>query len=170
MSADTRLQDGTWLSKVDFFLWYDDGSVIDFEFVDLNEAACLRLGGDRSALLGRRLLEVDPHRKATGLFAACVAEAVESPVLARLAESDLYWDPVVAIEPDGVEEVFDLTVEGLHSFVADEWGDLVAEFGAEEAGVLTATLDLSAAARHRAGMGFFRDRRPQLYTRICQDV
>ncbi|MCL4286977.1 MAG: replicative DNA helicase, partial [Thermoleophilia bacterium] len=52
--------------------------------------------------------------------AAAVAEAVESPVLARLAESDLYWDPVVAIEPDGAEEVFDLTVEGLHNFVADD--------------------------------------------------
>jgi N-carbamoylputrescine amidase len=57
-----------------------------------------------------------------------------------------------------------------HSFVADEWGDLVAEFGREESGVLTATLDLARAAKHRAGMGFFRDRRPQLYTRICQDI
>jgi replicative DNA helicase len=52
--------------------------------------------------------------------AARVAGAVESPVLASLAESDVYWDPVVAIEPDGIEEVFDLTVEGLHNFVADD--------------------------------------------------
>jgi replicative DNA helicase len=52
--------------------------------------------------------------------AARVAEAVESPVLASLAESDVYWDPVVAIELDGIEEVFDLTVEGLHNFVADD--------------------------------------------------
>jgi N-carbamoylputrescine amidase len=57
-----------------------------------------------------------------------------------------------------------------HSFIADEWGDLVAEFGAGESGALTATLDLARAARHRAGMGFFRDRRPQLYARICQDI
>jgi N-carbamoylputrescine amidase len=57
-----------------------------------------------------------------------------------------------------------------HSFIADEWGDLVAEFGTQESGVLTATLDLARAARHRAGMGFFRDRRPELYSRICQDV
>ena len=57
-----------------------------------------------------------------------------------------------------------------HSFIADEWGDLVAEFGADEAGVLMATLDLERARRHRAGMGFFRDRRPQLYTRIAQDI
>ncbi len=57
-----------------------------------------------------------------------------------------------------------------HSFISDEWGDLVAEYGAAEAGVLTATLDLARAARHRAGMGFFRDRRPQLYGRIAQDI
>ena len=57
-----------------------------------------------------------------------------------------------------------------HSFITDEWGDMLTEFGAAEAGVLTATLDLARAARHRAGMGFFRDRRPELYTRICQDV
>ena len=57
-----------------------------------------------------------------------------------------------------------------HSFISDEWGDLTAEFGAGETGVLTATLDLARAAKHRAGMGFFRDRRPQLYGRIAQDV
>ncbi|MFM5949734.1 MAG: N-carbamoylputrescine amidase [Novosphingobium sp.] len=57
-----------------------------------------------------------------------------------------------------------------HSFITDEWGDFLAEFGAEESGVLSATLDLARAARHRAGMGFFRDRRPQLYTRIAQDI
>lgn len=57
-----------------------------------------------------------------------------------------------------------------HSFISDEWGDLVAEFGAAETGVLVARLDLGRAARHRAGMGFFRDRRPQLYGRICEDI
>jgi N-carbamoylputrescine amidase len=57
-----------------------------------------------------------------------------------------------------------------HSFIADEWGDLLAEFGGAESGVLTAALDLNRAARHRAGMGFFRDRRPQLYGRIAEDI
>ncbi len=46
----------------------------------------------------------------------------------------------------------------------------LAEFGAEETGVLLATLDLDRAAKHRAGMGFFRDRRPELYGRICEDI
>ena len=51
--------------------------------------------------------------------AARVADVVRSEELARLAESDAYWDAIVSIEPDGAEEVFDLTVEGLHNFVAD---------------------------------------------------
>ena len=57
-----------------------------------------------------------------------------------------------------------------HSFIADEWGDFVCDYGAEETGVLIATIDLTRAATHRAGMGFFRDRRPQLYGRIAQDI
>ncbi|WP_209349461.1 N-carbamoylputrescine amidase [Pontixanthobacter sp. CEM42] len=57
-----------------------------------------------------------------------------------------------------------------HSFIANEWGDLVCEFGAEEDGVLVSTFDLAIAAKHRAGMGFFRDRRPQLYGRLCEDI
>jgi len=57
-----------------------------------------------------------------------------------------------------------------HSFISDEWGDFLAEYGAAETGVLVARLDLARAATHRAGMGFFRDRRPQLYGRIAQDI
>ncbi|MCJ2185397.1 N-carbamoylputrescine amidase [Novosphingobium beihaiensis] len=57
-----------------------------------------------------------------------------------------------------------------HSFITGEWGDFLAEFGREETGVLVAKIDLARAAKHRAGMGFFRDRRPQLYTRIAQDI
>ena len=57
-----------------------------------------------------------------------------------------------------------------HSFIADQWGDFAAEFGRDESGVLVATLDLKAARRHRAGMGFFRDRRPDLYRRLVEDT
>lgn len=57
-----------------------------------------------------------------------------------------------------------------HSFITDEWGDLVEDFGARETGVLVSALDLGRAAKHRAGMGFFRDRRPQLYGRIAEDI
>ena len=57
-----------------------------------------------------------------------------------------------------------------HSFICDERGDMLAEFGAEETGVLVAELDLAAAKKHRAAFGFFRDRRPELYGRLTQDV
>ena len=57
-----------------------------------------------------------------------------------------------------------------HSFISDEWGDLIQSFGSEENGLLVTTLDLARAAKHRAGMGFFRDRRPQLYGRIAEDI
>jgi N-carbamoylputrescine amidase len=57
-----------------------------------------------------------------------------------------------------------------HSFICDERGDLLAEFGADETGVLVATLDITQAKRHRAAFGFFRDRRPELYGRLTQDI
>ncbi len=57
-----------------------------------------------------------------------------------------------------------------HSFICDERGDILAEYGDKETGVLTATLDLEQARKHRAAFGFFRDRRPDLYGRLTQDV
>lgn len=75
--------------------------------------------------------------------------------------------PIVAANRIGTEG--DQRFYG-HSFICDEWGDIVAEFGAAETGVLTATLDLDRARKHRAGMGFFRDRRPELYGRLVEDV
>jgi replicative DNA helicase len=49
-----------------------------------------------------------------------VAEIVDSDELRRLAGSDVFWDRVVSIEPDGEDDVYDLTVEGLHNFVAED--------------------------------------------------
>ena len=75
--------------------------------------------------------------------------------------------PVIAANRIGEEE--GQTFYG-HSFVSDEWGDFVSEAGARDHGALVATLDLERARIHRAGMGFFRDRRPELYARIAQDI
>lgn len=75
--------------------------------------------------------------------------------------------PVVAANRIGTES--DANFYG-HSFVSDEWGDLTQEFGASESGVLVETIDLDRAAKHRAGMGFFRDRRPHLYGRLVEDI
>ena len=56
------------------------------------------------------------------------------------------------------------------SFIADERGDILAELGREEEGVIIATLDLARVKRHRAAFGFFRDRRPDLYGRLVEDI
>jgi N-carbamoylputrescine amidase len=75
--------------------------------------------------------------------------------------------PVVAANRIGTEGA--MTFYG-HSFIADERGDYLAAFGREETGVLVATLDLDRVKRHRAAFGFFRDRRPELYGRLSQDI
>ncbi|HTM80879.1 N-carbamoylputrescine amidase [Asticcacaulis sp.] len=54
-----------------------------------------------------------------------------------------------------------------HSFIASHRGDKVAEFGAKEEGVLVAEFDLDYLNTHRAAWGFFRDRRPELYTALA---
>jgi DNA polymerase III alpha subunit len=50
---------------------------------------------------------------------ARLAEVLDSPELARLATSDLYWDRVVAIEPVGAQATYDLQIEGDHNFLAN---------------------------------------------------
>jgi len=50
---------------------------------------------------------------------ASYARLLGDEELARWAASDLFWDRVVSIEPAGEEEVFDLTVPGPASWLAD---------------------------------------------------
>lgn len=38
--------------------------------------------------------------------------------VAQVAGRDACWDQIVSIEPDGMADVYDLTVDGLHNFVA----------------------------------------------------
>lgn len=79
--------------------------------------------------------------------------------------------PVVAANRIGTEAEHGGEAQAFygHSFITDEWGEKIGELGRAESGVVMHTLDLDRAAKHRAGMGFFRDRRPQLYGRICED-
>jgi N-carbamoylputrescine amidase len=75
--------------------------------------------------------------------------------------------PVVAANRVGREG--DMSFYG-HSFITDERGDFVAEYGDGVEGVLDAVFDLDRVRKHRATFGFFRDRRPQLYGRIAEDI
>lgn len=68
--------------------------------------------------------------------------------------------PVAAANRVGVEG--DITFYG-SSFIASPRGDKVAEMDRSESGFRLATFDREALRRGRAGWGFFRDRRPDLY-------
>jgi len=58
-----------------------------------------------------------------------LAEVVRSGELELLSISDVYWDVISAINPDGEDDVFDLTVEDLHNFVA---GDVITHNSIEQ--------------------------------------
>jgi N-carbamoylputrescine amidase len=75
--------------------------------------------------------------------------------------------PVVAANRVGTEH--GQTFYGT-SFITDERGDILAELDREETGVIVARLDLERIKRHRAAFGFFRDRRPELYGRLVEDI
>jgi len=51
--------------------------------------------------------------------AARMAQSIGLEAMTKLAQSDVYWDKIVSIEPDGETDVYDLTVHGVHNFVAD---------------------------------------------------
>jgi replicative DNA helicase len=61
---------------------------------------------DQRALSRRRLL--------------ALARALNHRALAALAESEVYWDEIVAIEALGVQQVYDLTIPDTHNFVAND--------------------------------------------------
>ena len=80
--------------------------------------------------------------------------------------------PVVACNRIGTEEAGTPHAQSFYgtSFIADQRGDVVSELDDSETGVVMATFDLDLAAKHRAAFGFFRDRRPELYGRLAQDI
>ncbi len=56
-----------------------------------------------------------PSREVVAGYAAIM----EDDALRQWSENDLFWDRVVEVSPDGSEEVFDLTVPGPASWLAD---------------------------------------------------
>jgi replicative DNA helicase len=51
---------------------------------------------------------------------AAIGEALGNQNIQDLATSDVYWDTVESIEPVGTAQVYDLTVDGSHNFVAND--------------------------------------------------
>ncbi|HEY0154786.1 MAG TPA: replicative DNA helicase [Longimicrobium sp.] len=48
------------------------------------------------------------------------ADALDDAELRALADSDVYWDEVVSVEPLGMRQVYDLTIPDTHNFVAND--------------------------------------------------
>jgi N-carbamoylputrescine amidase len=72
--------------------------------------------------------------------------------------------PLVGSNRVGTEEAEAATMTFYgHSFIAGPTGEIVAQAGGGSQEVVTATFDLDAIREQRAGWGFFRDRRPELY-------
>ncbi|MBB3357491.1 MULTISPECIES: N-carbamoylputrescine amidase [unclassified Novosphingobium] len=72
--------------------------------------------------------------------------------------------PVIASNRVGFEtnQDGDITFYG-SSFIADQFGAVVAQAPRQGEAVITASFDLDEIAPQRAGWGLFRDRRPELY-------
>jgi replicative DNA helicase len=49
-----------------------------------------------------------------------LAKALDSRPLLDIASSDVLWDSVESVVPDGEAQVYDLTVDGTHNFVAND--------------------------------------------------
>jgi len=50
-----------------------------------------------------------------------LATHLRSDELERLATSDVYWDRIVSIEPAGEQETYDLSIDGNHNFLANDF-------------------------------------------------
>jgi replicative DNA helicase len=84
----------------------------------------------RSAAMSQRDLQaaLGTHYHGSALLAhglgraraAQVVTVVESEQLFRLSESDVYWDAIASMDSDGTEEVFDITVDGVHNLVVND--------------------------------------------------
>lgn len=50
-----------------------------------------------------------------------IAQTLQLDALMDLAKSDIYWDQIESINAEGEEDVYDLTVDVLHNFVAEDF-------------------------------------------------
>lgn len=97
--------------------------VLPWEVWDIVIAPEMSTSGTKALALQERIGWAKPSGAVYGQSlsrerAARVASALQSDALALLATSDVYWDEIAAIELDGEEDVYDLTVDGHHNFVA----------------------------------------------------
>ncbi|MBA2693036.1 MAG: replicative DNA helicase [Rubrobacter sp.] len=69
-------------------------------------------GAGHNFHVGRRMISRDRM--------SAFADALDDRKLREMAESDVYWDQIVSIEPLGLKQVYDLTIPETHNFVAND--------------------------------------------------
>ena len=74
-----------------------------------------------SALRAVGIAGTQPSQSLPYATANLAAQAVEGTEFASLVDADVIWDTVEAIEPAGIEEVYDLTVPGASNFLANDF-------------------------------------------------
>jgi replicative DNA helicase len=108
-----------------------------------------RSWADVSELTGRPRTHnwhVGKRSPSRGLVAE-LTEAVASPALEELCDSDIWWDEVESVEYVGEEETYDLDVPGLGNFVAD---DIIVHNSA-----IVANIAENVAVKHNQPVAFF---------------
>ncbi len=83
-------------------------------------ARCWQLDITDSRSIKTFLVEIGIFSKETALERVRLAGALGDRRLEDLAASDLYWDEIVAIEPIGLRQVYDLTIPDTHNFIAND--------------------------------------------------
>ena len=107
----------------------------------------------RSGIKGHTNIHVGKRAPTRGRLAV-LAQSLKSTALRDLAESDVYWDKIVSIEPVGPKQVYDLTIPETHNFVANDicvhntsLGMNVAEHVAIELGLPVGVFSLEMSAQ-----------------------
>ena len=105
---------------------------------------------------------MNPHRRK--IYAACTAALLEESSAPGEGTFDAaLTNGLLAISSVAIPRHKSANTTGYMPSANKVLDDLVAEFGANEEGVLAAEFDLDFLATHRAAWGFFRDRRTDLY-------
>jgi len=96
-----------------------DASQVDRIPIEVNERVAMLRGvyGLSHKALGWR----DQGKAMSRETCATVAARLDDELLEALAYSDVLWDPIVSIVPDGAETVYDITVGHLHNFCVNDF-------------------------------------------------
>jgi replicative DNA helicase len=111
VSVLTRKKANTNRDTIPLAIWADVRAAMKSKNVTTRQMAALR----GTAYGGSSHMKFAPSRHLLSDYAAIL----DCQKLSALSRADVFWDCVKSIEPDGDEDVYDMTVEGAHNFVAN---------------------------------------------------